>query len=70
MMDEKEEACEWIVALKHNLRKAIFEDYRVTVGDTQTVEHYYESLASLDRELCKRMGWEWQVPKESTEVKH
>lgn len=60
MMDEKEEACEWIVAFKYALRKAIFEDYKVTIDDTKTVEHYYRSQANLDRELCKKMGWDYE----------
>lgn len=69
-MDEKVKIGEGIIGLKQKLRKVVFEEFKITVSDIQTIEHYYKTQASLDKQICNLMGWEWQVPKESTEVKH
>lgn len=69
-MDEKVKIGEGIIGLKQKLRKVVFEEFKITVSDIQTIEHYYKTQESFDRQICNLMGWEWQVPKESTEVKH
>lgn len=69
-MNEKVKTGEGVLALKHKLRETIFKGFKTTVSDIQTIKHYYKTQASLDKQICNLMGWEWQVPKESTEVKH
>lgn len=69
-MNEKVKIGEGFLALKHELRETIFKGFKITVSDIQTIKHYYKTQASLDKQICNLMGWEWQVPKESTEVKH
>lgn len=69
-MDEKVKIGEGVLALKQKLRETVFKEFKITVSDIQTIEHYYKLQASLDKQICNLMGWEWQVPKESTEVKH
>lgn len=39
--DEQKAIGEGYRNLKHYLRKLIFEDFKVTVDDQQTLEHYF-----------------------------
>ncbi len=57
-MDEQKKMGEGYLTLKHQLRKTIFDGYKVTIDDEQTINHYYKVQRHLDREICKLMGWD------------
>lgn len=62
-------AAENLLECKHILRKGIFEVFKISIDDTEIVSHYYQTQENLDKEIAEYMGWNWQEPKESTEVK-
>lgn len=41
--DEKQAIGEGYRELKHYLRKVVFETFKVTIDDTETVEHYFKT---------------------------
>ena len=41
--DEKQAIGEGYRELKHYLRKVVFETFKVTIDDTETVEHYFNN---------------------------
>lgn len=60
VFDEKQEVGEGFVALKHRLRKIMFEEYQITIDDAQIVDHYYRIQSQLDHQICKLMGWKYE----------
>lgn len=58
--DEQKAIGEGYRNLKHYLRKLIFEDFKVTVDDQQTLEHYFMTQDTMDRYICKTMEWKYE----------
>lgn len=58
-----------LLECKHILRKGIFKVFQTSIDETEIVSHYYQTQENLDKEITEYMGWNWQEPKESTEVK-
>ena len=58
-----------LLECKHILRKGIFKVFQTSINEAEIVSHYYQTQENLDKEITEYMGWNWQMPKESTEVK-
>ena len=58
--DEKQAIGEGYRELKHYLRKVVFETFKVTIDDTETVEHYFKTQDTMDRYICKTMEWKYE----------
>ena len=58
--DEQKAIGERYRNLKHSLRKLVFEDFKVTVDDQQTLEHYFMTQDTMDRYICKTMEWKFE----------
>lgn len=67
-MNEELKKAEGFRDYKHRLRKLMFEGYKLRIDDLQRVDRYFCNQEQLDYQISKYMGWDWQMPKESTEV--